>query len=356
MEARYNPPRINPELFQPRLYGTEEEYGIEYPVGYEAPEEEEDIWLPTEERRRKKIREDVRAEMREEAKPKGFSRLMGEANDREAFRSSAIKQLPGQKDPYLRDVHKETRILFDQRIDGLRQHIFKGIPRNVRLTPDQEAHFSQQAQKLYQMCQAETQGNLDMAKEGLSNMMARFDGMVEERKAEGIRMGKETPEQKEAREIRKETRGEEREIRKEKRAVKRKVPATKMVGDKLYQWQPSIGDWEDTGLKKEAKTLSLNDVNKRLESLHKSKVKLQTTKGLDPLTLFLIKDNPEAQRMYKAGDTKAAIAEIDKQIKHYESLRNKKEGIKESKTVVETRTYKGRKIVKYSDGTISYAE
>lgn len=75
---------------------------------------------------------------------------------------------------------------------------------------------------------------------------------------------------------------------------------------------------------KTAKPLTKDDVNKRLLSLEQAKLKIQTTKGLDPLTMFLIKDNPDAQAAYKAGDTSAAIAEIDGQIAYYQGLRDSK--------------------------------
>ncbi len=63
-----------------------------------------------------------------------------------------------------------------------------------------------------------------------------------------------------------------------------------------------------------------DDMNKRLLTLEQAKVKLQTTKGLDPLTLFLMQDNPEAQKAYQAGDISAAVAEIDRQIEYYTGL------------------------------------
>ena len=75
---------------------------------------------------------------------------------------------------------------------------------------------------------------------------------------------------------------------------------------------------------KPAKSLTKDDINKRLLSLEQAKLKIQTTKGLDPLTMFLIKDNPDAQAAYKAGDTSAAITEIDGQIAYYKGLRGSK--------------------------------
>lgn len=148
------------------------------------------------------------------------------AFDREKFRSSAIKQLPEGKDPYMRDPYKEAQTLFMQRIDGLKRHIFKGLPNNAQLTPEQSEYFSKQAFNLYKMCFQEAQSNVENSKEALSNMMSRFDKMKEEQEAEGKkreripRIMAETQARQEAAlpyELGEEARTEARAKRKEKR-------------------------------------------------------------------------------------------------------------------------------------------
>lgn len=178
---------------QPTLWGTEKEYGLELPAqglqGFpETPEEAAEIWAPVE----KRMTERIMAEPEKKTRPA----------DREAFRASALKQLPGQKDPFLRSPHQEARILFDQRIEGLRQHVLKGIPRGTRLTAEQEQHFSDQAFQLFKMCFAEAAGSIENAKDALSNMMSRFDKMQEEQIARATQAARETPAEREAREKR----------------------------------------------------------------------------------------------------------------------------------------------------------
>lgn len=107
---------------------------------------------------------------------------------REQHRANAIRGLPGG-DPYLRDVNKEARVLFQQRIEGLRSHIFKGIPRGAQLTAEQQQHLKGQAFKLYQMSITETATNIKTAKDALANMMSRFDKGEEEMKARELKAG-----------------------------------------------------------------------------------------------------------------------------------------------------------------------
>jgi len=100
--------------------------------------------------------------------------------------------------------------------------------------------------------------------------------------------------------------------------VKTQVPAAP------EKWEPTT-EAEAIKLKKagiQPKAFTVNDVNKRLVDLEKAKLKVQTTKGLDPLTMFLIKDNPDAQTMYQSGDIGPAMAEIEGQVRYYQDLRN----------------------------------
>jgi len=159
--------------------------------------------------------------------------------ERENFRGIALKRLPGAKDPYLRDPFQEATTLFKQRIDGLRQHIFRGIPRQSQLTPEQQAHFNKQASTLYEMCYKEANNTIDTAKEALSNMMSRFDKMTEERKAE---------------EKKQEDKAKEEKTKVEKAATEaRKPPDLKVMKSEKtgkftwHRWTPNINDYVDTG-------------------------------------------------------------------------------------------------------------
>jgi len=216
---KYNAPNITEPTLSAR---GEEDYGLSYPVGYEAPERTPD----------------EAAAMLGETMESGEFRYPGGYEDffkpteepaavtpnRENFRNSAIKQLPGGKDPYLRDPNEEAKILFSQRIDGLRNHIFKGIPRGKELTAEQEAYFSKQAFQLYQMCAKETSSNIDTAKDALVDMMGRFEDAEQERKAKGTA----------AYQARTEVRAEERLgiARSEEARAAGKAPTRKRVWDK----------------------------------------------------------------------------------------------------------------------------
>jgi len=159
--------------------------------------------------------------------------------ERENFRGIALKRLPGAKDPYLRDPFQEATTLFKQRIDGLRQHIFRGIPRQSQLTPEQQAHFNKQASTLYEMCYKEANSTIDTAKEALSNMMSRFDKMTEERKAE---------------EKKQEAKAKEEKTKAETAAKEaRKPPDLKVMKSEKtgkftwHEWNPETRGWKDTG-------------------------------------------------------------------------------------------------------------
>lgn len=71
------------------------------------------------------------------------------------------------------------------------------------------------------------------------------------------------------------------------------------------------------------KGLSQDAIRKRLISLNKGLVQIRANKGLDPLTIALLGDKPEALKALQGGDTKAAEAEFTKQIKHFNTRLNK---------------------------------
>jgi len=72
--------------------------------------------------------------------------------------------------------------------------------------------------------------------------------------------------------------------------------------------------------------LTLNDINKRLQNLQTVKLRVQTTKGIDPMLVGLFGDSPGLQEALKSGNTEEAITELDKQIAYYSDLRAEKTG------------------------------
>ena len=92
--------------------------------------------------------------------------------------------------------------------------------------------------------------------------------------------------------------------------------------------QKKFAAYKESLKKEKDKSLTVDDINKRLKGLHESKVRLQTTKGVDALTLFLMQDNPEAKKAYTEGNIEPAVKEIDRQIGHYGDLLNKKQSLR----------------------------
>ena len=86
-------------------------------------------------------------------------------------------------------------------------------------------------------------------------------------------------------------------------------------GKKFYN---TLGQTAD---KATDKAMTPAQINKTLISLQKGLAKLKTTKGADPLTIFLFKDNPNALSALASGDISEAVAEYERQIELYEKLR-----------------------------------
>jgi hypothetical protein len=68
------------------------------------------------------------------------------------------------------------------------------------------------------------------------------------------------------------------------------------------------------------KSLTIDQLNKRVLDLEKAKLKAQTTKGLDAIDMMLMKGNPKAQEAFKSGDSSTLIKEIDRQLQYYRGL------------------------------------
>ena len=66
-----------------------------------------------------------------------------------------------------------------------------------------------------------------------------------------------------------------------------------------------------------AKVLTPDEIRTRLISLNKGLVTIKANKGLDPLTIALIGDNPEALKSLQGGDIGPAVKEYQKQIDFY---------------------------------------
>ena len=113
------------------------------------------------------------------------------------------------------------------------------------------------------------------------------------------------------------------------------------------------------------KPLTLDTVNTRLKALETGKVRLQTTKGLDPMTLAILTQDAspekiaEIKKTLEVQDISSALKEMDKQIKYYNDLRNTLGGIsgRSEQTISQlTKQYpptqhKGRIIVDKQTGT-----
>ena len=83
--------------------------------------------------------------------------------------------------------------------------------------------------------------------------------------------------------------------------------------------------------KNQPKPLTPDKIRTRLTQLHSGLTRLKANKGLDPLTIALLGDNPEALKSLQGGDISAATSEFEKQISHYENMLKGK-GISGSKT------------------------
>ena len=203
-----------------------------------------------------------------------------------AFMKSFVDKEFGGVDPYTRDPFKEARTRLDQNIQPIFKAALPGVKWGSKLTPDQNNHFAKIVKEGLERYYKQQKSSIDSAKTLYDHRKGEFEGFQKE-KAE-----------------REKKSGALAEF-KRKEEIKREVAAE---------------------FEKPAKTLTVNDINKRLVDLQKSKVRLQTTKGADPLTLFLMKDNPEAQQAFKEGDVTGAVAEIEGQIEYYEDLRTKRGG------------------------------
>jgi hypothetical protein len=79
-------------------------------------------------------------------------------------------------------------------------------------------------------------------------------------------------------------------------------------------------------LKKEKVELTDVKLDKLVKDLKTLRLRIETTKGVDPALFMLFGESSVALDAYKKGDTTQALAEIDSQIEKYEGIRDKRTG------------------------------
>ena len=79
-------------------------------------------------------------------------------------------------------------------------------------------------------------------------------------------------------------------------------------------------------LKKEKVELTDVKLDKLVKDLKTLRLRIETTKGIDPALFMLFGESSVALDAYKKGDTTQALTEIDAQIEKYESIRDKRTG------------------------------
>lgn len=144
-----------------------------------------------------------------------------------------------------------------------------------------------------------------------------------------------------------------------RRAEERKAPVTKTIGGKLYQWNPDTRKWDYTGIAEEKEpkkptSAAIARIAKSVEDLN----------GVDPKTPEFSRKLKAINAMLKAENlpsikkrkTKAKERwwwfDVPEKVEYVIAYGEKEE--EPTRTIVETRYYKGRKLVKYSDGSIEF--
>ena len=183
MTAKRAPNKIVEGLSVPELWGNENEYGINYPPGYEQSQQPRvDIDLPSgggysgdpalagqafdmlkKPTPKSSIAEATGQQIGPEQKP-----------NRKILKDILIKSLPSQKNPLSRDAFRETKTLYDQRVKGLWKHSFPGVAWGSELTPEQKQGWHKNSQWLWQQSEEEVKSNIGMElgayKEGLGDI------------------------------------------------------------------------------------------------------------------------------------------------------------------------------------------
>ncbi|MCK5022612.1 MAG: hypothetical protein KAS04_00420, partial [Candidatus Aenigmarchaeota archaeon] len=103
-----------------------------------------------------------------------------------------------------------------------------------------------------------------------------------------------------------------------------RFPSKEMVATKNKIKKAEAKIKADAKATEKPKVLTRDQLNKRVRDLEQAKLKAQTTKGMDPFDMWLMKDNPKAQEAFKQGDSTALVKEIDEQLKYYRGLREGK--------------------------------
>lgn len=279
--------------------------------------------------------------------PERFQEFMSpDYSRREDFENEVFSEIGGN--PFEINPMDEVKKA-DAKLPALFNHVFGGTVYYGdidKLDKDQRAYWENSLKQYHAQIYQESISKKKVMLDRYNHMMNRFDNAANEY---GARLSAYQSQMKEW------AKTQEAKIKEE-----RKAPTTKTIGGKLYQWNPDTKKFEDTGIaaEKEPKkptSAAIGRIAKSVEELNELDPKsAEFSRKMKAINGMLkAEELPPIKKRTTKGEKRKWWFDIPPKVEYVIGYGGEEEK-KEERTIVETRYYKGRKLVKYSDGSVEF--
>lgn len=236
----------------------------------------------------------------------------------------------------------------DARLPALFNHVFGGTVYYGdidKLDKDQRAYWENTLKQYHAQIYQESISKKKVMLDRYNHMMNRFDNAAQEYQARlsGYQS-----------QMRGWAKTQEARAKEE-----RKAPTTKTIGGKLYQWNADTKKWDFSGIgeEKEPKkptSAAIGRISKSVEELNELDPKsAEFSRKIKAINAMLKAEKlPPIKKRKTKGKERRFWFDVPPKVEYIIGYGAEEE--KAERTIVETRYYKGRKLVKYSDGSVEF--